>query len=205
MIYVQLIAQLLTEDHHGKHNEGHEALRRQSYARQMLDAVGHELKHLKVYGLLFRSAVLNPTLQRQMRGVPDVYTPSVRGAISGNLDPTIEDVTLFYLSKDPVEHKNISLFWRNLLYSPQMRWFLQVVGRAGFVKSIKIFDNVYANHDKLMEALKEDDGSSTVSSEEASLTKTEIEVILDENLDGFYEHMLDQVVRTFLLLHPTHR
>ena len=81
---------------------------------------------------------------------------------------------------------------------------MQVVGRVGFVKSVEIFNNVYANHDKLMEVLKEDDGSSTVS-EEASLTKTEIEVILDENLDGFYEHMLDQVVHTFLLLHPTHR
>lgn len=107
-IYVQLIAQLNAENEHGDLDQGHEAVRRQSYARQILDHVARELKGYRGPGAAFHSKVLNPILQRYLQGVADSYTPCVRAGISGlNKEPTISDVTKFYLSMDPTDPKHI--------------------------------------------------------------------------------------------------
>jgi len=196
MIYLQVITQLVAEDRHGISNTGHEALRRQSYARQVLDKVGIELRGYKGDGSLFRSTVLNPILQRQMRGVPDVYTPSVCAAISGDDEPTIADVTTFYLGKDPVDDACLSIFHRNLLYVPQSRWFLAVLLEVTARDDIEHYNKVLVNHDKLMEALALNDDADTNSSEESSLTLAELEVILDEGLVDYFEGLIDTAVRT---------
>lgn len=201
MVYVQVIAQLAYEVKHVDDGSmAHEAVRRHSYALQVLDAVGLELRAWKGDSALFRSTILNPILQRHMHGVPDVYTPSVRGAISGEDDPTIAEVTQFYLGRDPVEYKNLSLFQRNCLYTPQQRWFYGVLAGKP-VESASHYDKVLANHDKLMEALKLNSEADTASDEESGLSRTEIEVIFDEGLDSLFEHRLESAVRTF---HPSH-
>ena len=112
VVYAQLIAQLLAEDLHGEQNSGHEALRRQSYARQVLDAAGKEIKQYKGPSTAFRSKILTPILQRYRRGTPDGYTPTIRTAVSGDEDvaPTLTDATQFYLSEDPVDPAHIPFY-----------------------------------------------------------------------------------------------
>ena len=115
-IYIQLISQLVAEDEHAGENDGHEALRRQTYAQQVLDYVGKELRSVKgnaVEG--FRSKVLNPILQCYLQGVPDSYAPSICAAISDEEEVTIADATLFYLAWDPVDPTFIPHYRRNLL------------------------------------------------------------------------------------------
>ena len=75
ILYAQLIAQLLAEDDHGDNDNGHESLRRQAYAREVLDAFGREIRRYKGEGIHFHSTVLNPILQRYRQGVPDAYAP----------------------------------------------------------------------------------------------------------------------------------
>ena len=201
IIYIQLIAQLLAEDFHGDYNDGHEALRRQSYARRVLDEVGKEfMKYFKEWnrtrnfaGIRFR--VLNPILQRYLRGVPDAYTPVVCAAISGADAPTIREVTEFYLSKDPVDLTAVSLYHRNLLYIPKSRWHLTILMGKADLKDASHFDKVRINHDNIMEALAADDGSSTTPGEESELVKVEVRAIFDEGLQYLFRVQLRRVVR----------
>ena len=198
IIYVQLIAQLVAEDRHGDHNEGHEALRRQSYARQVLDEVAkefkREFKEWKNNPAGIRFQTLNPILQRYLQGIPDAYTPSVRRAISGGDEPTIRDVTKFYLSRDPTDPDAVSLYRRNLLYIPESRWFLAVLSGKVKVADIDHFDKVRVNHDNIMEALAEDDGTTTAEGEESNISEVEVRAIFDEGLEDFFEDQLKRVV-----------
>jgi hypothetical protein len=205
MIYVQLIAQLIAEDEHGEEDEGHEARRRQSYARQVLDKAGVELRYSKVEGAVFRSAVLSPILQRNMKGVPDSYTPSVCNAISGG-EVTIRDATEFYLWRDPVDPTYISHYRRNLLCIPPSRWYLAVLLGITHIGDAGHYNRVNRNHDKVMAALRESLSDSTQSDEDSNLSATEIEVIGDKGLQGFFEEEIDSAVCALftLSLPPPH-
>jgi hypothetical protein len=197
VIYVQLIAQLVAEDNHGEHNSGHEAVRRQSYARQVLDHVAKELKGHKGSAAGFRSKVLNPILQRYLGGIPDCYTPSVRAAIAEDgKEPTIADATKFYLAEDPTDTSHIPRYRRNLLYISPMRWFLGTVLGNFSIKSVQSFDKTRSNHDKIMEAMAEDsdeDAEGESDSQEA-FNGVEIDAILDENLQDFFSGELAETV-----------
>ena len=219
LIYVQLIGQLVAEDLHGQHNTGHEALRRQSYARRVLDHVGHEFRReFKEWKRLgkpsdIRFQTLNPILQRYFRGVPDGYTPSVRSAISGSDAPTIRDVTLFYLGEDPCDPDLISAYHRNLLYIPESRWYLAVIFGIAHLDSVEHFEKVRVNHDNIMEELALEGATDTADGDESKLNKVEVCAILDEGLEDFFEDQLNRVVHiplapcctrplTLLLLQP---
>ena len=116
-----LYAQLIAEDDHGDNDNGHESLRRQAYAREVLDAFGREIRRYKGEGIHFRSAVLNPILQRYRQGVPDAYAPAVCDAISGDGRPTINEGTQFYLAVDPVESARSLEYRRNLVYPESIK------------------------------------------------------------------------------------
>jgi len=199
IIYVQLIAQLVAEDFHGDHNNGHEALRRQSYARRVLDEVAkefrNEFKEWKDNPSAIRFKVLNPILQRYLQGVHDGYTPSVRAAISGGVEPTLRDVSMFYLSKDPVDPDAVSLYRRNLLYIPESRWHLGVLLGNAILENIRYYDKFRINHDNIMEELSQDDATTTASGEESTINEVEVRSIFDEGLEDFFTDQLERVVR----------
>lgn len=204
--YVQLIGQLVTEDEHGDYNEGHEALRRQSYARQMLHEVAKEIRAYGGAPTEFRSKVLTPILQRYVRGVPDSYTPAIRRAIAGGDSmPTIADATRFYLEEDPVDPAHISFYRRNLIYIPESRWYLGILMGKTSVESAADFNKVRANHDNVMEAAQEDDddddddgsgGNSNNDEEPSPFNEVEVQTIVSEGLEEFFEGELSGLVCT---------
>ena len=101
--YARIIHQLMLEDEHGQVNTGHEALCRHTYAQMVLDHLGKELDFYRGPLAQFHSKVLTPILQCQLKGVPDVYAPSIRRAIAlQNNMPTISQVTKFYLGNNPL-------------------------------------------------------------------------------------------------------
>jgi len=200
IIYVQLIAQLVAEDLHGNYNNGHEALRRQSYARRVLDLAGKEfVKEFNVWKeapTAIRFKVLHPILLRYLRGCPDGYTPSIRSAISGDDEPSIREATEFYLSKDPVDLDATFQFRRNLVYIPESRWYLAILLEVANVDSVGHFDKVRVNHDNIMEELAQDEDASTDTDEVSFFNEPEVRAILNEGLEGFFGEQLEQVVRT---------
>ena len=146
ILYAQLVAQLLAEDDHGNNNDGHESLRRQAYAREVLDAFGREIRRYTGQGIHFRSEVLNPILQRYRQGVPDAYAPAVCDAISGDGRLTITEATQFYLAVDPVESARSLEYRRNLVYIPEARWYLRVLLGKVNLGSARSYNAVLANH-----------------------------------------------------------
>jgi hypothetical protein len=79
--YDRIIAQLIAEDKHGDGDKSHDSLHRQAYARRVLDAFWYEINGYAGRPIDFRSTVLTPLLQRQLRGVEDSYGPSVQAAV----------------------------------------------------------------------------------------------------------------------------
>jgi hypothetical protein len=102
--YDRIVAQLIREDEHGKCNRGHEALRRQSYVQRVLDTFWLEIDLYDGDSVAFRSKALTPLLQRQLWGVEENYSPSVREVVrNGKGTPNIAQVTTFYLHDDPTD------------------------------------------------------------------------------------------------------
>jgi hypothetical protein len=111
VLYVHLIGQLEAEKDHGNHNKGYEAVRRQTYTKEVLAEFAKEIRRYKGEPSDFRSRVLTPILQRHFRGVPNNHTPLIRSAIAGgSTDPTIAQTTEFYLGTDPISALKIPFY-----------------------------------------------------------------------------------------------
>ena len=203
VMYVHLISQLEAENTHGDHNTGHEALRRQSYARQVLAGVARELLKYKGHAHRFRSRVLTPILQRYLRGVPDSHTPFIRRAIAGDdTDPTIADATEFYLSADPIDSGRIRFYRRNLVYIVESRWYLGILLGKISVSSVADFTKVRENHDIIMDSFEEEAPTPTNSESEGGSEDTpytfntvEVRMIKSEGLEDFFKEELLAMVR----------
>jgi hypothetical protein len=149
--YDRIIAQLLAEIKHARTDKAHEALRRQSYARRVLNSFFSEFRDYDGKPEDYRSQVLTPILQRQLAGVEGNYSASMRSAIGGMEDPTIQQATLFYLSKDPTDPRWIPNYRRSLIYIPEARWHLATVVGAIKVGDKVGYRNVQRHHDNLMQ------------------------------------------------------
>lgn len=200
--YHRIVCQLVAEDVHARptSNNTHEAIRRQTYAKLVLDAFGKELYKLTSPPTTsFRSKVLTVILQRHVEGVPDAYAPSVRTAIAGGEDPgefglTIKAVTEWYLRGDPVKSENMDLFRRHILYLPDVRWYLGVLvkPRTG-TDARNFYILVRQNHDRIMADIAED-GPPQASEREGEpppLTPTEVSAIVSEGLEGLFAAELE--------------
>jgi hypothetical protein len=128
--YARLVDQLVLEHEHGSSDTCHEAVRRKAYVGRVLDALADELLEDYFSAHTFRSAVLNPILQRQLCGIPDVYSPAIRTAVGGGIDTdiTIGHASMFYLGLDAVDPITIPSFRRNLVYIREARWHLMSLG-----------------------------------------------------------------------------
>ena len=205
--YARIIHQFLLEDLHGKRDRGHESLRRRTYVDAMLDALGIELDRYHGQPGNFRSRVLNPVLQRQIRGVPDVYAPSIRNAVAPGVEkPTIEQVTSFYFQYDVLDSKFIPSFRRNLVYSREVIWQLSCLCGAFGYGSVPDYDRSIELHDLIMENLQ------TVGRFTGRgippFHAVEVDAIVAYGLEEFFEAELSRTVSclrifTRSLTHPT--
>jgi hypothetical protein len=214
--YDRIVAQLLAEVVHGMSTRTHEALRRMTYAERVLDSFSREVKKYRGEPVEFRSKVLNPILQRQMVGIEDNYSPSVREAVSDDDGmPTIACATKFYLSSDPTDPELIPMFRRNLVTVPEARWHLGTVVGSIATDSAEDSASVRKNHEWLMRDennLPEDvgdDESDAASNEDfdfevsispddvPDFTLAELTVLVLEHLEDFFEDELEGQVCGF--------
>jgi hypothetical protein len=206
--YDRIVSQLLAEAAHATTDHGHESRRRESYALRTLDRFGEELVAYTGPPHEFRSRVLTPILQRQRRGVHDAYAPSVRAAIPSETgSPNIDDVSEFYLKDDPTDPSLIQQYRRHLIYIPEARWHLGLIMKVAHSSSVHFFNKVRENHDRLMEALANEEGDTDDGEDEGEdeaadvpagrvepFTEAEVQVIVDERLERFFELELAETV-----------
>ena len=100
-----------------KHDAHH--LFRAMYLLQVLDHFAEELADEKrAITMRWRSRVLNPLLQRQLRGIHDHSIPLIKEVVG----LTKQDAARFYLVMDPFDPKLEKRVLRSLLYIWQVRW-----------------------------------------------------------------------------------
>lgn len=204
--YDQLICQLLAEERHGETDPGHESLRRQSYARRVLDKFVMEFKQYKKPPASFRSKVLTPILVRQMLGITDSYSPSIAEAVrdSGHEEDerkapiTIATATELYLGADPTDVDLIPAYRYNSIFIPELRWFLAVKMGSIQESSAADYNSFLQHHDEFMEILGNSKYNAEVGTEDETpvLSVPEIVIIEACGLRNFYKQELEGVVRT---------
>ena len=214
--YDRIVAQLIKEDEHAKFDDSHEALRRQTYAQRILDEFWKEIRKYDGPAAEFRSKVLTPILQRQLYGIDENYTPSVREAINGGPgDLTIKQATSLYLGDDPTHPGWIPTYRRNLVYVTEPRWHLGVVlgkykcGDHNTYISLRAHQDVLDDHirkEAMTKAEQPEDEDGELDGTEDDrprrtpfFTEAEVEMIVLERLDDFFAGELLYVVGQLIL------
>jgi hypothetical protein len=219
--YHRLVAQLVAEELHGLSNSSHEARRRHMYARQVLNRFAEEYIDFstspwgeRIPRPSFRSHILTPILQRQLRAVHDAYMPSVRAAMirKGEASLTIARATEIYLHEDPTRAYLIPRYRRHLLYVPEPRWHLGVVVNPGRLLDPDFYNMVREHHEEILLAIRKEAEEWKGKRKERDLEhivldshgmpvlrRAEVRAIVREGLEGFFAQELSAVV-----CHPTH-
>ena len=208
--YDRVIAQLRAEDRHGDHNQGHEALRRQSYARRVLDEFAKEISSYKGSDVSFRSKVLTPILARQLAGVPDAYSPGVKvGVIPSSSWPSPEDeepikeseisvsigdATDFYLGRDPTDITLIPDYRYNMLSIPEVMWHLAVVMGGITESSVEHHDLIWHHTEQYVMGYQGDEEREVEADATQSFTKADVAVVMCCGVKKFFEDDLNEVV-----------
>lgn len=201
--YDRILCQLIAENEHGNISNGHEARRRQSYAREVLDKFCEEYTSYTGPIAEFRSTVLSPILQRHLVGLSDSYLPSVATATSGNGDdPTVGEVTALYLGTDPTDPELIPSYRHNALFVPEMRWHLGIVMGVIEVGDESGHNRVWVNHDVIVVELKAQCEEADCEPEVSTFDSPMVKVIINEKLEAFFEPELRQAVCISHILCP---
>ena len=109
--YDRIVAQLEVENECGEAHDTHESRRRQEYAKRVLDKFAAELMASDDDPSEFRSRILTPILVRQLKGVHDASSETVRAMVSHSRPlTTISDATVFYLTEDPTHPSYIPIY-----------------------------------------------------------------------------------------------
>lgn len=191
--YARLVQQFDLEDRHGFEDTGHESRRRMAYARHVLNEFGKELEYFRGGEGEFRSKVLTPILQRQLRGVPDCHTPDIDHYISeSGEEVTIGEATRFYLLIDPLDPVCIPTYRRNLIYIREARWHLAILAKVCDWVSREQYNSTIDNDDYIICGLEAGEGGSGGI---PPFNANEVAVIFAEELDGFFRNELNAVVR----------
>jgi len=211
-VYHRLICQLTAEEDHGKRHNSHESRRRQMYARQVLDALAEEIitnqaqpPERRISPTFFRSHILTPILQRQLRAVHDAYMPSVHTAMirKGEDSLTISRVTEIYLHQDPTLAHHIPRYRRHLLYVPEPRWYLGILVNPGRVGDADFYNTVRQHHEEILMAIREEKGKGKECDEGRNmrdpygmplLRRAEVRAIVLEGLEDLFAQELTAVV-----------
>jgi hypothetical protein len=164
----------------------HNCLFRATYLLKILDHFAAELPAISS-GIesRWRSRVLNPILQRQLRGVFDQEPEMVEKTIG----PTLEDAANFYLQLDPLGPDRKQDRLRNILYVWPVRWSLAYMGVDGTQDS---YTRTRITTEHLLEErghVSDEDYNSRV------LMPYEYTVICQEKLGDYYEDVITNAVR----------
>ena len=193
--YDRILCQLIMEDRHGAVDRSHEAVRRQSYAQQVLDEFAKDFTSYEGEPIDFRSNVLSPILQRQLMGVSDAYLVSVRKAVGeGSDNPTIGQATRFYLEDDPTIPELIPNYRFNMVFIPQVRWHLGILMGVIQVGDHPGYKRVWDNQDYLMSAPPAECEPNLDGDQMPLFTPSMVTVIVDERLDLFFGPECGRVV-----------
>ena len=195
--YDRIVCQLKAEAEHGDSDKSHEAQRRQTYARIILDAFAKELKAYNRPTADFRSHVLSPILVRQLMGIPDSYSPSIEAAVSNNdREVTIGMATDLYLSRDPTAVELIPGYRYNAILLPEVRWHLAVVLEKIRVGDPDEYNLVLGNQDVLAASYGHHEQEPEAEGDEPpDLCIPMISVLIKEDLEDFFAPELKEVAR----------
>ena len=130
--YARLLSSLIADIGHGGRNRHWGVRCGMKYAERILDHFSAELIQSQVTnGLIWRSSVLNPILQRQFHGYSDgdghMFPRHFPCAGKAELDYLMKldyRVDEFYLKADPLAPQEQPVLRRNILYITEARWFL---------------------------------------------------------------------------------
>ena len=175
--------------------KSHNCLFRATYLSKVLDLFVAELPRVRSSTpASFRSRVLNPILQRHLRGVLDHEPELVKGEVGG----TRELAGKFYLTLDPLDPTLANEVLRNLLYIWPVRLSLL------YLLSQDLPDeNSYMSGLRNTEWLFEE--RAKISDEDwdaVALTDVEEKVVLLENLQPFFKGLLGEVEDDSTVSHP---
>jgi len=192
--YARLIQQFLLEESYAALVDSHEAQRRVCYVGRVLDEFAKELMGYRGDDTDFRSNVLTPILQRQLRGIPDAYGPTIQRAVHlpdvSRGPVTIAQATRFYLGIDPTSPKCIPTYRRNLIYIREARWHLAIMLGLIVISKARDFNWYLDHHDLVMSEL----GPKPAGPGIPAFSETEVKVIVVESLTEWFERELRKTV-----------
>ena len=155
-------------------------LARAAYLVKILDRFGDELlEFTKAPGPRWRSRVLNPLLQRQLRGLTDDRMEDVERAVGSS----VEDAVRFYLVEDPLDPKNTLRMMHDILYIWPVRHSLACLNRGG---SQHTLDGILTNTLYLMKNYE-----NAEEWEAGSLYDYELKVIRREEITNQYKKLIE--------------
>ena len=208
--YDRIVCQLLAEDRHGNSHKSHESLRRQSYARRVLDEFVEELGAYKGEPAAFCSYTLSPILARQLQGTPDSSSTMINDCVQDeeraneedNRLVTIGEATRFYLGCDLTDPELIPEYRINLVNIVEAMWHLAIVMGVIQENSQRAYDSFRTQYDQLMEWLRTVRGVEGWESEDAAmeiendpdLNAAEVAMILACKVEEFFDEELKRVV-----------
>lgn len=163
----------------------HNCLSRAVYLIKILDAFAAEVMgkfSQRKSDPRFRSAVLNPILQRQLHGVNDSEATSVQQQVGDTVEQAVE----FYLLIDPLDPAYTLHVMHNILYVWPVRLSL---GLLGVQANKSTFDNVMQNTQVLMDGLVE-----CQLWKENTLYEYELNIVRVEHLEVCYKRLIEASV-----------
>lgn len=190
--YERMIAQLALESEVAKVHKSHETSRRGEYANRVLDLFGEEVESFAGDPSTFFSKVLTPILMRQLRGLHDDSSATVRAVVAQGKDKaTIKQASEFYLTADPTDPDYIPFYRRQLLNLPIARWHLATVFGVVRKTHTRHYHRFYNDHVVIMRSL---DYSVVDEAGIPLLGSTEVAAIVAERLEDFFDKELNLVV-----------
>jgi hypothetical protein len=172
---------------------------RAQYLIKVLDRFAEELQEMRMQaikqnvdvhlidvspGPRFRSMVLNPILQRQLRGLDDHDVQPLQSVINNSIVRLVE----VYLQEDPLDKALGQRYLRNLLYITPVRFSLAYFSSDATQEH---FDKLCTNTEflkKSREDIRDDNWDRSI------LYDFEIEVIKAEKLQDLYANLIDASV-----------
>ena len=163
-----------------------------TYAQNILNQFAIELKDTDSpscdHGPNWRSYILNPLLQRQLRGYSDHEAPMLAMEFKGLEGEALRiAIDTFYLSRDPLAPAEQASLRRGILYVTEYRWFLG--SNAVMRKDIAHYEVCWATTNNLYARLAQS------NPQEDRLQQFKLTVISSEYLEQYYKADAEAAVR----------
>jgi len=125
--YFRILDSLAVDIEHGNVNTLMGVVFRQAYAEQIIDKFVGELPGPSRFPSRWRSAVLNPILQRQLHGFGDNDPSRLKTHFNTLPQPA---QTSFYLEYDPLHPSMLPRLQKGIMHVTVARWHLGLIDRT---------------------------------------------------------------------------